>query len=234
VLNSAFDDQDSDAMAQFRGVMGKVLAAKVPLSATALSDILAAENPAHASDKPPSVQLVVPYLGSTLIGSTDPGRPIQFLHLSFKDFLTTPSRSETFFIDVKAHSRSMALLCMDFMHGHLRYNMIKIGDSTQQNPDLEQVRSSMDKYETVRYVCRYWADHIIEVDACDELLYARICTFFRHDVLSWIETLSLTNQLEYAPASLDRLGNWLQVCTILARYHRIRSDLKSGAAEPHL
>jgi hypothetical protein len=80
--------------------------------------------------------------------------------------------------------------------------MIEIDDSTQQNPDLEQVRNSMDKYEAVRYVCRYWVDHIIEVDACDELLCARIRTFFRHNVLAWIEMLSLTKQLEYTPVSL--------------------------------
>jgi hypothetical protein len=209
------DEQDSDAMTQFKAVMGNILAAKVPLSTITLSDILAADKSVYDSDNQPSVQLIVPNLGSMLIGSAE-GRPIQFLHLSFKDFLTTPSRSETFFIDMKAHSRSMALLCLDFMHGHLRYNMMDIGDSTQQNPDLEQVRSSLDKYEAVRYVCRYWVDHIIEVDACDELLATRICTFFRHDVLSWIETLSLTSQLEYAPVSLDRLGSWLQVGTSLA------------------
>jgi hypothetical protein len=232
VLRSILDEQDSDAMTQFKAVMGNVLAVKVPLSTIAFSNILAADKSVYGSDNRPSVPSVVPYLGSMLIGSADPGRPIQFLHLSFKDFLTTSSRSETFFIDVKAHSRTTALLCLDFMHGQFRYNMIEIDDSTQQNPDLEQVRNSMDKYEAVRYVCRYWVDHIIEVDACDELLCARIRTFFRHDVLAWIEMLSLTKQLEYTPVSLDRLGSWLQVCTSLARYHGMRSDLTSGAAGP--
>jgi len=231
VLRSILDEQDTDAMTQFKAVMGTILAVKVPLSTIALSDILAADKSVYDADHRPSVQSVIPYLGAMLIGSADHGRPIQFLHLSFKDFLTTPSRSETFFIDVKPHSRSMALLCLDFMHEHLMYDLIKTGDSTRHNPDLEQVRSSMEKYEAVRCVCRYWVDHVIDVDACDELLYARICRFFRHDVLSWIEALSLTNQLEYAPASLDRLGRWLQVRTILDRYHGIRSDLKSGTAK---
>jgi hypothetical protein len=224
VLRIAFDEQDIEAMAEFKAVMGKILLAKVPLSSIALSNILESDS-ADPSNTPPSVRSVTPYLGSVLIGSTDPGRPIQFLHLSFKDFLTTPSRSETFFIDLKAHSRSMALLCLDFMHRNLRYNMIELVDSIQQNPDLDQVRTSMDKYEGVRYVCRYWAEHVIDVDVCDELLYARICTFLSHDALCWIETLSLTNQLECAPGSLDRLEDWLKVRTSLARCHGIRSDV---------
>jgi hypothetical protein len=162
---------------------------------------------------------VVSYLGSVLIGTTEWDTPLQILHLSFRDFLTERSRSETFFIDMKEQTKSMATLCLDIMHQHLKRDICEIHDSVAPNPGFEDVRKPMAKFETLQYVCRYWVDHVIELDICEDSLLDRIWGFCSGDALHWIEALSLTNQLGCGIGSLERLENWLKVHINLVRLH---------------
>ena len=211
VLRSAFEEQDIDATARFKTVVGKILAVKVPLSGNALSDFLEAE--ASASDKNARsvIKSVVSYLGSVLIGSIELNTPLQILHLSFSDFLTAPSRSGAFFIDIKEQTQLMAMLCLDIMNKHLKRNICDIDDFVAPNPKVEDVRKLMAKFEILQYVCRHWVDHVVNLDTCEKSLLDRIWTFVSGNALHWIETLSLTDQLECGVGSLDRLGIWLQV-----------------------
>ena len=111
----------------------------------------------------------------------------------------------------------MAIICLDIINQHLKRDMISMGDSTEQNPDIQQIQTRMEKFEVVRYVCRYWVDHVVDSDTCDNPLYNRLSAFFTHDALHWIEGMSLTGQLEYGIGSLDQLRNWLNVRLNLIR-----------------
>src|SRR5262249_5691188 len=87
VLKRAFEETDSRAMTRFKAVVGKVIAAEVPLAGIALSDFLEADDSKSYKDGHIVVESVVRYLGSVLFGATDLSQPLQVLHLSFKDFL---------------------------------------------------------------------------------------------------------------------------------------------------
>jgi WD40 repeat protein len=219
VLRNAFEEQDIDAISSFKSVVGKILALKVPLSADALSDFLEAEESVSHEDARSDIQSVVSYLGSVLIGTTEWNTPLQILHLSFRDFLTEPSRSAAFFIDMKEQTKSMATLCLDIMHQHLKRDICEIRDSVAPNPEIEEVRQRMAKFETLQYVCRYWVDHVIDFGSCEKSLSDRIWAFFSCNALHWIEALSLTDQLGYGIGSLDRLETCLKVPINLIRLH---------------
>ena len=65
---------------------------------------------------------------------------------------------------------------------------------------------------------------MVDLDACDETIYAHISEFLRHDALHWIEILSVTKQLDCGVSSLDRLENWLKVLIDFARCRQTKSD----------
>jgi AAA ATPase domain len=155
VLRNTFEEQDIDAISSFKSVVGKILALKVPLSANALSDFLEAEGSVYHEDARSDIQSVVSYLGSVLIGTTEWNTPLQILHLSFRDFLTEPSRSAVFFINMKEQTKSMTTLCLDIMNQHLKHDICEIHDSVAPNPEIQEVRKRMAKFETLQYVCRY-------------------------------------------------------------------------------
>jgi hypothetical protein len=147
---NAFEEQDIDAISSFKLVVGKILALKVPLLADALSDFLEAGGSVSQEDVRSHIQSVVSYLGSVLIGTTEWNTPLQILHLSFRDFLTQPSRSGAFFIDINEQTRSMTMLCLDIMNQHLKRDICEIHDSVAPNPGFEDVRKRMAKFETLR------------------------------------------------------------------------------------
>jgi hypothetical protein len=165
VLRNAFEEQDVDAISSFKSVVGTILALKVPLSADALSDFLEAEESVSHEDARSDIQSVVSYLGSVLIGTTEWNTPFQILHLSFRDFLTEPSRSGAFFIDMKEQTKSMATLCLDIMHQHLKRDICEIHDTVAPNPEIEEVQKRMAKFETLQYVYRYWVDRVVDFDS---------------------------------------------------------------------
>jgi hypothetical protein len=215
VLKSVFEENDVNAMTRFKIILGKVLTVKIPLSSIALSDLLEADDATPYKDPKSVVRSVVSYLGSLLIGTMEPSTPIQILHLSFNDFLTDLSRSNAFFIDMKKQKHSMAILCLNIIHRHLKRNMIDTGDPIGSNPSLQDVQSRMMKYEALRYVSRYWVDHVVDLGTCEESLLSQIRNFFVCDALHWIEVLSLTRQVESGIISLNRLEDWLKVHYVL-------------------
>jgi hypothetical protein len=211
VLRSTFEEQDIDATTRFKAVVGKILAVKVPLSGNALSDFLEAEDSASDINAWSVIKSVVPYLGSVLIGSTESNTPLQISHLSFNDFLTVPSRSEAFFIDIKEQTKLMATLCLDIVNKYLKRDICDIDDFVAPNPKIEDVRKLMAKFEILQYVCRHWVDHVVDLETCEKSLLDQIWTFVSRNALHWIEALSLTKQLGYGIGSLDRLEIWLKV-----------------------
>jgi uridine kinase len=209
VLGSALSGNDTLAMRRFKSVMGAILAAKERLSVAALHDLF------EEADITPRVdpRSIVPYLGTLLTGTTKQSVPVQVLHPSFKDFLTDRSRSGAFFIDIKEHNDSLAVLSLDLMKRHLKRDICGFGDLFLPNSKMEDIPSRTMKWEGLQYACRFWVDHLVavETEVQTNPLLGRIHHFLCHHVLHWIEVLGLTNQLEAAIECLERLEEWLKV-----------------------
>ena len=217
ILRKTVDEEDDDEMDRFRAVMGMILGGKVPLSLTALNDLL---DPNAASSEHVA-ESVAPFLGSLLVRATKGNRdgPIQPLHLSLRDFLSDPKRSEGFFIDMKRQHFDLAIACLDIMERVLKRDICGLNDDFSRNPTVGEVREVVPHYQALRYACRYCFDHLLDFGTCEDgeaskkllEISRRISNFLRSKALHWVEFLSLTNQLESGVGSLEKLGRWLQV-----------------------
>jgi hypothetical protein len=110
VLRQAFDTSNATVMSCFRSVMGRILAAQEPLSASAHSELRCEGDPADL------VELIVQPLGSLLTGVNQAHVPLRALHTSFFDFfLMEEGRSQSYYVDPSQHNRSLALPCLRVM-----------------------------------------------------------------------------------------------------------------------
>ena len=213
ILRKTFDEDDDDEMNRFKAVMGRILGGKVPLSLTALNDLL---DPNANSER--VAERVVPFLGSLLVGAKNGA--VQPLHLSLRDFLSDPMRSEGFFIDMKRQHFDLAIACLDIMERVLKRDICGLNDDFSRNPTVGAVGKVVPHYPALRYACRYWVDHLLDFGTCEDgeaskllEISRRISNFLKSRALHWVEFLSLTNQLESGVGSLEKLDRWLQVTT---------------------
>jgi hypothetical protein len=266
VLRSAFDQDDPVVMNRFRSVMRVILAAKVPLSAMALNDLFESDVDVRAG-----TEWVIPSLGSLLRGTFARDTPLQILHLSFSDFLTDDSRSEAFFINLKEHTEKFAISCLSMMNQHLKRDICGVGPPLLSNAEITNIQGRITKWEALRYACRFFGAHLIDIPTKTEsvldrvlisflhtllwiaamvhtpsvlhqicnyplqhiwyrvstrnqmnLLRGQVCEFLHHHLLHWIESSSLTKELDSVIGSLESLEKWLKVsirCIILSVLH---------------
>jgi len=205
----ACDWDDNDFVEGYGLVMGTILAAKTPLSMSALQSL-------HRTTPALHVAEVVPHLSSLLTGLTDNKRPVQILHLSLHDFLTIRaqlSQDHTqFCISEKEHSQRLALLCLTILNEDLKQNMPGVGYLTGDSPGIPKMTDS-DISEELLYACRFWMDHIVEVEApVPSLLIEALHSFLSTQLISWIEILTAKDKFQ----KLLEVRKWIQV-GILAR-----------------
>ncbi|KDQ13224.1 hypothetical protein BOTBODRAFT_33830 [Botryobasidium botryosum FD-172 SS1] len=171
----AFDWDDDDFKSDFHAVMGAILAAKSPLSVSALRSL----HP-DISD----IGRLFSRLGALLTGWKHPGQPVRILHLSLRDFLTARApKNAPFYICEKDHSRRLGLLCLRVLSEKLTEGAPGVGyladDTVRGIPILDKAEVS----EELSYACEFWMDHIVEfkapipaklVEPLHNLLFARL------------------------------------------------------------
>ncbi|KAF7982537.1 hypothetical protein HWV62_28166 [Athelia sp. TMB] len=112
ILDTCGAWNDEDFRKDYQLVMGAIMAAKRPLSLTALRALC--DDIQELSSK-----LLLERFGSVLVGFQNDDEPIRILHLSFREFITDRASKapETikFFISTKKHSRRLAALCLNTM-----------------------------------------------------------------------------------------------------------------------
>jgi hypothetical protein len=106
ILNTCNWD-DEDLVEGYNLLIGVVMVAKMPLSASALQSV-------HGATLTVRVIDVLRPLGSLLTGLTHEHEPVRILHFSFRDFLTVRAQSSThahrFHINEKEHRCRLALM----------------------------------------------------------------------------------------------------------------------------
>ncbi|KIJ36863.1 hypothetical protein M422DRAFT_111641, partial [Sphaerobolus stellatus SS14] len=194
-------------LSNFKTLMKKILAAKVPLSWAALNDIFNSESISEITEE------ILPHLGAFLTGTDEMTSPIQFLHFSFKEFLTNPTRGKQFYVGEDAHSANyeFALASLRLMNS-LKADICSLRDPMTLNPPTEEIQRHIHNWESIAYACRFWEVHLEESDVpiADDI---QVIEFLSVHVLHWIEALSLANQLSVASTSMDSISkvsveNW--------------------------
>jgi hypothetical protein len=206
VLTQIFDANNVTAMERFRLVLGRILAAKQPLSVSALREL------GHQRNYVDVVGLILWPLGSLLSGVAQESVPVRLLHTSFRDFLTSPDRSGSFFVDTSLHQGSLAFACLRVMRTGLQFNICKLETSHVRNRDIPGLATRVkDTISTsLSYASRFWASHL-RAAPFDMTMLKEVKDFIDNHFLYWLEVLSLTGEVNVARTVLSSVIAWSRV-----------------------
>jgi hypothetical protein len=206
VLNTC-DWDDEDFVHDYHLLMGAIMAAKTPLSLPALKSL-------HRINGELDIDGALWPLSSLLTGLFDQDQPIHILHLSFRDFITYRAQSslmhQRYYVKEKEHNQRLAILCLHVLNEDLTSHTPGTGYLTESVSDTKGIPYIIpsDVSEVVWYACRFWMEHIIEIegDASDTVLDC-LRKFLAERLTLWIELLST----QYPYQSLSGVQAWLQV-----------------------
>jgi energy-coupling factor transporter ATP-binding protein EcfA2 len=209
VLGRAFSAKPDKLSSARRAILGLLVVASDPLSATAVADILQLE---YTN----GVKTCLRSLHSLLIVPDKPSEPIRFHHKSFPDFLMDPARctDPRFFIAKDEHHFVVVQGCFRIMNEKLKRN---IGGLKRYSKNSELSSSERDKCidESLRYSCRYWHRHLLDNlrQAWDKHMQetsARLLEeWLKTKLLQWFEVLALLDDLGQAVEALNDVKEWL-------------------------
>jgi hypothetical protein len=185
-------------------LVGAVMAAKTPLSGSALQLL-------HDASITLPINTLLRPVSSLLTGVAHANHPIQPLHLSFRDFITSRAQlsatSERFYINEKEHSGRLALLCLVTLNKNMKRDAPGLGylgdESKKGIPVIDEGLIS----EEVWYACRFWTAHLLDVDNAGTELMDALKKFLSNHVTPWIEICASRGQFQ----TLANMREWTQV-----------------------
>lgn len=209
----ACDWTDQDFVQSYKLVIGTIMTVKTPISSSALRSL-------YRDDQDLDVNEVLRPLSSLLTGVLHDDQPIQIIHLSIRDFLTYRAQFsptyETFQIKKGELCQRLALLCLRMLNQDLNSEIPGTGYLTDPKshvkgiPVLDESRIS----EALWYACRFWHEHVIEVQepVTDDFMDA-LREFLAEKLEVWMEVL----YSKYPFQPLRRVREWLEVGFLLTR-----------------
>jgi hypothetical protein len=209
VLGSC-DWRDDDFVEGYGLFMGAILAAKSPLSVSALQSLHGTSTTLQASE-------VLGQLGAVLTGLNDKSQAIQILHVSLHEFLTIRARNSArhvrFYLSEGEHSQRLALLCLAILNRDLDQNFPGSGYLSGRMDDVKGIPEIPGDTvsEELWYACRFWMNHVVEIQCPTVKLIEALWSFLSKGLVPWLEVLTSRSRFHF-----EVLG-WLQV-RILA-YH---------------
>jgi hypothetical protein len=179
----------------FERVLGALVVLTRPLAITSLGDLLQL-----GTD-----EILQPLLGMQSILSI-PGeddKPVQLVHTSLRDFLTTERRSRTYFINPATHHFAIAMDCLGLVTAH--------------------VENDVPYNAAQKYACRGWFEHlerclcsgdrsVLDSTSIDVLLHRLPDLAHPHSCDSWVNMLIFTDQtFRTVKGSIEAILNRVRV-----------------------
>ncbi|KAF5973507.1 hypothetical protein FBULB1_8253 [Fusarium bulbicola] len=196
---SGFDEEEFRHKLRFLGTI--VLLAR-PLSAKSLTLLLRMDLG--------EISWWVPRLYAVLHLPSELYQPIQLLHKSFSDFLTSDEDSvcNKYRINTVELHASLAEACIRCMEAKLRQDICKVQKpgTTKDEIDTNLIHSCIPA--ELEYACTYWFLHL---KRSDRSLSSFTYTFLYEHLLHWIEVLSLLGRLADGVSILRELLEMSQV-----------------------
>lgn len=158
---------DNSFSGHYQIVLGTILAIRIPLSVDALLSLhqLAPEVDDYFED-------TLQRLASVITGAgMKQKKPIQLLHASFADFVTTRARltdnTRRFSVDRQEHSRRLLPLCLSVLERELTLDTPGVGFVISFSDMLDANRRLLNipvvvLSEQALYACRFWMDHLLD------------------------------------------------------------------------
>lgn len=205
VLSDAFPSPAPILRNLIKDIVGSIVLLQDPLSSFSLSKLL---NRNHGE-----ITSVLSRLHAIIDVPNDQNRVIRFLHPSFPDFATDPTRCHIpdFLIDNTTHHTSLAIACLFAMKA-LRRDICDIRDPTLLDSEVPNLRDRIQQNlpPHLQYACRHWATHIVHSETSDELL-GLLEEFFSTRILFWVEACALLQELRNSLLGLDICSRKLAV-----------------------
>ncbi|KIJ33788.1 hypothetical protein M422DRAFT_264252 [Sphaerobolus stellatus SS14] len=200
VLGLKFSNQvvHEEILSNFKTLMKKILAAKIPLSRAALNVIFNDKSISEITEE------ILPHLGAFLTGTDEMTSLIQFHHFSFKEFLTDARRGKQFFIGEDTHSvnHEFALASLKIMNA-LKPDICSLMDPMALNPQTGEIQQCMDNWEAVVYACCcFWAVHL---EASDVPMAAdtQATSTSMNSLSAFLKKVSVGNWQNYLKLTVD-------------------------------
>ncbi|KIM21461.1 hypothetical protein M408DRAFT_36740, partial [Serendipita vermifera MAFF 305830] len=200
ILGASFVEPTERVLESFRRIVGGIILAKEPLTASSLSHLCSAD---HS---------VLSHIRNGLQSVMDSGEALRFSHQSFVDFLLNSAECRPgFLINLQQQKRYMTLGCFRIMKRHLRFNICDIKSSHKRNDDIvgleRRIKERIPPH--LAYSSYYWASHLAA--AFDPETLEHIEYFVQNQFLFWLEVLSLTKRVNLGTSMIGRLIEWLRV-----------------------
>jgi hypothetical protein len=178
---------DPDFVTDFQVILGIVLAAQDPLSASAIDSLL------YTADGRPSIH-TISLLGCVLCRTPK----VRVLHPSFVEFLSNKERcrKQIWFIDLDYHRIRLAILCLDRLTGVLKRNICNLTLRSAAEGSLP---------EDVSYACIFWIEHIDLLQESVTSIAEHVDTFVHLHLLHWLEAMSVLRRSRQSARLLRRL-----------------------------
>jgi hypothetical protein len=160
---STCDWADEDFVHGYHLLMGAIMAAKAPLSSIALGSL-------HRQQAELDIDGVLRPLSSLLTSLFNQDQPIHILHLSFRDFITCRAQSslihQCYYINEKEHNQRLATVCLQVLNEDLTSHTPGTGYLKKSSFNTKGIPSIVesDVSEVLWYSCRFWTEHIIEIE----------------------------------------------------------------------
>ncbi|CAE6434329.1 unnamed protein product [Rhizoctonia solani] len=203
-LGAAIGDDDGEVKNVFLRSIGAILSIseREPLALPDLRYLLLASGQIDAF----TLEQVMQSLGPLLFVAD--GHPVRFYHPSFKDFITTSSRSGSFCIRLDQYEAELAACCLQVMQHNLRFNICELETSHLPNNEVPDLQYRIDSHirPALKYACTHWIDHCIAspnqalVEMIKELLQGPQSMY-------WVEVLSLLGRIDEAIVGLSSLAS---------------------------
>jgi len=206
ILQYAFSDiHEPEEFADIRHVLGAIVLAFNPLSQRELSTILGT-----------SISLILTtlrHLHSVILVPTNESEKICIFHKSFPDFLQDEKRctDTRLHINPETHHGDMALSCLELVK-ELKRNPCSLPPFTM-NQDIQDLPQLLENKigSAVQYACTYWAGHLRLSPTSEDFTEQTVdlATKTLENSPSWIEVMSLGDQLGEVIHSMNSLLDWL-------------------------
>jgi hypothetical protein len=202
-------DEPEDFFANYKLYMGRILAAKSPLTSSDFCSIF-------RGSKKGVLNGIVWRFGSVLY--TDAKGAIRVVHQSLIDFLTVSERctDPRLYIDLGVYNTAFAQSCLELLSQTLKFNTCELPNAYQLRSEIEELPLLLDTHvpEAVRYSCRFWAAHLYSMPKEHNDVYLRAKDFFQDQVFYWLEVLTLLDDLESALKSLRDVQKWVDLVNV--------------------
>ncbi|KII86762.1 hypothetical protein PLICRDRAFT_55670 [Plicaturopsis crispa FD-325 SS-3] len=198
VLRSIGNWNDEEFVEDFRRVLGVIMVARIPLSASTIDSLL---DQSHGF---PSANHITSRFASVL--RQHPA--VTTIHPSLSNYITNAAQCarEKWFIDLSVHNSRIVACCLDCLQQSLVFNLsdLTFSDTPMEVKDLP---------EDVSYACRFWVEHMCAVtDASKaELFIEGLEDFLQEHLLHWFEAMSILGHSGAISGLLDKLHDWIGI-----------------------